>query len=198
MQHQLLDEAEIFVEGIFRHYCDGSFVFHNLEHTRNVVARCREIANFYDLTGNEIEILLLAAWFHDTGYLFTKPQKHEKKSVEIVHNFLINKPLANDGIKIITGCILATKFPTQPHTLLQAIICDADTYHFGTDAFIDSNSKVCNEFKRRNILDNDEEFYIKTVGLMRIHQYHTTFGKKFLASKKEANIIDLIKRHSPV
>ncbi len=198
MTHQLIEEAESFVTDIFKHYCNSSFVFHNLEHTRNVVARCREIADFYDLPEKEIEIVVLAAWFHDTGYLFTKPQEHEKKSVEIAREFLKDRLLEQEAANLVTDCILATKFPTQPHTLLEAIICDADTFHFGTDTFNISNSKVCNEFKQRNILDDDEEFFVKTVGLMRIHQFHTTFGKRFLATKKEANIIDLIKSHSPV
>ena len=35
----------------------------------------------------------------------------------------------------IREIILATKLPVSPQTLLQAIICDADTFHLGTDEF---------------------------------------------------------------
>lgn len=196
MQNSILTEAEIFVTVIFNQYCDGSFFFHNLEHTRNVVMRTGEMACYFQLPEEETIIVLLAAWFHDTGYLFTNPQIHEEKSVEILCDFLKDKSVTDEFMKKITDCVLATKFPTKPTNLLQSIVCDADTFHLGTDDFIHFNNKVCNEFKQRNILDNDEEFFQKTVGLMHIHRYHTSFGEDFLETKKKENIKALIQRHS--
>ena len=48
--------------------CQKNIFSYNLKHTEQVVEACKEILSGFDLTEKEKEQLLVAAWFHDTGY----------------------------------------------------------------------------------------------------------------------------------
>src|ERR1041385_1685628 len=100
--------------------------YHTLEHTQETVKRAEEIAAHYKLSEKEMLAIYISAWFHDTGRIFTGPENHEEKSVELVKSFMqINCPEA-ELIQLVEGCILATKPSVHPATLLQQIITDAD------------------------------------------------------------------------
>ena len=77
----IFQKAESFVKGIFEKNESAKLSFHNLAHTRNVVARAREIASQYELSEKDQAVLYIAAWFHDTGHLFVEPAMHEVKSI---------------------------------------------------------------------------------------------------------------------
>ncbi len=124
---------------------DPELVFHNFEHTQNVVKRTKEIAGHYNVSEHEMLILFTAAWFHDIGHLFTEPSKHEEMSCEIMRKFMTGKVEDEKIIDEVEACIMATKFPRNPKNLLQQIICDADTYHLGTKEFKNTNKKALEE-----------------------------------------------------
>ena len=42
-----------------------TMTYHNLNHTREVVKAAEKIGSYASLQEEEMEILLLAAWFHD-------------------------------------------------------------------------------------------------------------------------------------
>ena len=56
-------------------------------------------------------LIRLAAWFHDTGYLFVSHDIHEEKGVEIAKEFLTPHQLTANQLNKIAGCIMATKQP---------------------------------------------------------------------------------------
>ena len=131
--HKIDKRIEDYVIGLFNQMHSPALVFHNLDHTESVVKRTKEIAGHYNLSENDTLILFAAAWFHDTGYLFTEPGKHEEMSVEIMKKFMTDLIDDEPVIASIEACIMATKSPRNPQTLLQQIICDADTYHLGNE-----------------------------------------------------------------
>jgi len=132
-------KIENYVTGLFETMPDEHLIFHNQKHTENVVKRCREIALNYALSERDNLILDAAAWFHDTGHLFTEPAKHEEMSVEVMKKFMDEHSEDKEAVEEIATCIMATKFPRNPTNLLSEILCDADTYHFGTKEFKKTN-----------------------------------------------------------
>src|SRR5687768_14448907 len=134
--HNMYKKIEKHVKGLFEDKADPSLVFHNLKHTQIVVARAKEIAGHYHLSEKDMLTVFAAAWFHDTGYLFAVPAVHEAKSVELMKDFMAaNNGIDNELTAAIEQCILATKSTVNPSNILQHIVCDADTYHFGTKDF---------------------------------------------------------------
>jgi HD superfamily phosphodiesterase len=148
--HSMYKKIEHYVKGLFENKADPSLVFHNLKHTQTVVARAKEIAGHYRLSEKDMLIVFAAAWFHDTGYLFTDAAAHEDKSVQIMKDFMAVNSTDNELTGTIEQCILATKMPRDPANILQHIICDADTYHFGTKDFKITDKLTKQELRLRN------------------------------------------------
>ena len=97
-QVTLIKCAEEYVKSMYEDHSRSNLIFHNLNHTEKVVMHTREIANYYDLDEKNKIILNIAAWFHDTGYLFTDAAHHEEKSVKLMQDFM--KTHAASGEKL--------------------------------------------------------------------------------------------------
>jgi predicted metal-dependent HD superfamily phosphohydrolase len=163
--------------------------YHNLTHTEKVVERSIEISKSYPIPLNEREFLCLmtAAWFHDTGHLFNELKQHEQAGVDLMASFLKSFLIEDSIIDEIGRCIMATKLPSNPQTELERILCDADTYHFGTKEFLETDPKIYAELEERlNIhIDNKAQ---KTISLLESHNYYTTYCQDLLGNGKKENI----------
>jgi HD superfamily phosphodiesterase len=188
MDNNLYKKIEQHVVGLFEKLQNKALVFHNLKHTQNVVDRTKEIAGHYHVDEKQMLILYAAAWFHDTGYLFTDPDKHEVMSAEIMRKFMADHTNDEELITEIEGCIMSTKSPRNPEGLLQQIICDADTYNLGTKDFKETNKNVFRENKYRNVEADKIEFSRDTIKMLEAHQFYTTYCKDLLSASKDINM----------
>lgn len=182
-----------YVSMLFGRHFNSSLVYHNLEHTRSVVSRAMEIAGSYELGEQERFVLFVAAWFHDTGQLFTVPEEHEHRSVGIMREFLLGHGMDGKTISLIEGCILATRIPHQPETFLEQIICDADTYNLGTDEFITTDDQLREELSLRSF-DTSEGWHQGTLAFLRRHRFFTSYCQQLLLAGKQKNMDTIIGR----
>ena len=186
----LYKKTEVHVTEMFHKLQPAHLVFHNLEHTENVVKKVNEIAGHYNLNEEDMMIVYVAAWFHDTGYLLDKPENHEFKSVEIMREYMPEQHVGIEIIDKIEKCILATRAPRNPLDLNSEILCDADTYQFGNKKEFKRTNKLAfeeasffHEFKlTRSAFDNT------TLKLLTGHKYYTTYCKEILNDVKKENI----------
>lgn len=187
-------KTEQYVTALFQDNPRTELHFHNLLHTTQVVGRTKEIAGHYYLSESDMLAVYVAAWFHDTGYLFAEPQQHEEKSVELMTEFM--QEYANDEqlIEKIKQCILATRPPRNHSSLLFQIICDADTYHFGTKEFKNTNQLVWEEYKAKNPDLTEEEWSTKSIELLSKHEFYTKYCRDLLDRRKNKNMKKLQKK----
>ncbi len=191
----LLLKAETYVSQYFADATDNRLVYHNLQHTQRVVRSAMEIADHFQLSDRDYCMVVLAAWFHDTGY-FIEPTAHELKGAELAANFLREQGAETTDIDTVTGCILATKLPQSPHNLLEEMVCDADLYHLGTDEFNDGNKLLREEQEAiRGEKINKEKWREGTIKLLEHHRYHTDYARMLLQDKKQKHL-DKLKRKS--
>ncbi len=193
----LVKQVAHYVEKIFKEYFSPQLFYHNIEHTKNVVKRVDEISQYYHLSDNDCQIVTIAAWFHDVGYLISGSYEHERKSVSAMKLFLMCTIIDETTIDEIAGCIMSTKLPSDPQNLLQMILCDADTYHLGTEDFWQSDIEVKRETEaitQSSILDWDR----KTLLFLQQHQYYTGYCKDLLTQGKLDNIMRLSKKAPPI
>ncbi len=87
----LLAETENTVESMFRDHQDPRLLYHNAQHTRDVVSAVITICGQYSLSMKESFPIIAAAWFHDTGYLFSGPENHEQVSAGIATEYYTEK-----------------------------------------------------------------------------------------------------------
>lgn len=187
-------KTEQHVKAMFQDHPMPDLHFHNLTHTTQVVDRTKEIAGHYYLSEADMLAVFVAAWFHDTGYLFTTPEQHEEKSVELMETFMKEHSDDEQLIEKIKQCILATRPPRNHSGLLFQIICDADTYHFGTKDFKNTNQLVWEEYKVKDPNLTEEEWREKSITLLSEHQFYTKYCKDLLDGRKNKNMKKLQKK----
>ena len=184
---KLTNQIAVYVTGLFERYQTPILQYHNLAHTKDVVARANEIAANCALNETELFIVVAASWFHDCGHLFGPAVGHEKRSALIMRKYLTEKGVEENILYEIEQCIFTTKFPYDPKSLLAQIVCDADSYHLGTDEFFFTNELVKKEFQLRNNylpLDWDES----TLSFLTHHNYFTIYCNTLLEEGKQNNI----------
>jgi len=188
-------KAEGYVTGLFEKLQNEKLFFHNLQHTKTVVERTKEIAAHYNLSERDMLVLYVASWFHDTGHLYTPTLKnHEEKSVDVMRKFMADYTSDSELSNEIEACIMATKLPRNPVNLIQEILCDADTYHFGTKEFKDTNKRMREEYGLREERINKQEWDENTLELLNNHQFYTSYCKELLDEKKKDNMKKLKKK----
>lgn len=194
MADNLKDKIEKYVTGLFEQNPAPGLKFHNLYHTKNVVKNAMSVAGHCNVSESEMFMLNAAAWFHDTGYLFTEPQYHEKESCVIMENFMSEKVNDITVIDKIKQCIMATKVPQQPQSMLQNILCDADLYHLGSAEFPEINQRVFEEQVLKSGKVDTMKFNNATLKMLKDHRFFTNYCREVLSVQKEKNIAALQKK----
>lgn len=184
----ILDKTEKYVTGILLNL-PQSMVYHNLIHTRDVVKAAEKIGNYANLNDNEINILLLAAWFHDTGFKYVYDE-HEAKSIEIAEEFLKENKVSNDVIEKVSSTIKSTHIDIKPKTLIENVLNDADFIHLSKKSYFDKVLLLRTEMENINGESlSDNEWHEKNLQFLRNHRYYTEYGKTVLAPKVEKNML---------
>ena len=183
---QLLSDIESHIEQQYREHQDPRIIYHDLQHTREVVSAVITISGFYSMNDEERFPIIAAAWFHDLAYMFTGPENHEEKSAVMARAYLEAKGVDDLMIRQIEGCIMATKIPQTPHTLGEKIIADADLFHFGKASFQEKSDLLRRETELITGNEiNGTEWRANTLHFMEQHHYFTEFAKQELQPSKE-------------
>lgn len=162
--------------------------FHNLQHTLDVVEGVLLLGEKNELATSELEIVVLAAWFHDTGFN-SKYFGHEKESQNIAFLFLTEEEYDEEKIDLVLQCIESTCVPQYPRNLMQRVLCDADLMHLSKDNYPERLCLLREEWEV--VLNNsylDQVWYTENLKFLRDHRYYTSYGKRNLSLGVMRNI----------
>ncbi len=191
---KLLRSAQKHVFQFFKEKLKYIYVYHDYTHTFETAEAVEELGLGNGLKKKEIEMVQLAAWFHDTGYVDTV-EGHEQASLKYARAFLEEHEYPEEKIEIIENCILATKMPQSPQNIYEEVLCDADLYHLGNKNFFDKSNLLRIEWENTNKLDGDGVENLKfELDFLNQHRYHTPFAQLNLNQRKFKNITELKKR----
>jgi predicted metal-dependent HD superfamily phosphohydrolase len=184
----LLDKSKEYVESFLEKNLSSEIFYHDLEHTQEVVKAASEIGHASGLTDDQLETVLIAAWFHDTGYYRGK-RDHEKESKNIAEEFLRSQGIDERKIADVGGCIIATKIPQRPTNLMEEVLCDADLYHLSTSDFFIKSELLRKEFSiTGNNEIKDKEWLKKNIKFLKKHTFFTDYAKEKLYPHKKKNL----------
>jgi predicted metal-dependent HD superfamily phosphohydrolase len=188
-----LKEVEAHIADFFAQNISPEYVFHDLGHTIQTVAATKTIGEGFRLDAEDMLTVLLATWFHDTGYS-GGPQGHEDRSCANAAQFLEGK-IPAEQISEVQACIRATKVPQQPQNLIGQVICDADLSHLGMDIYWDRTSRLRQEFTltRSNVM-SDQDWVDFELNFMLTHEYHTVVAQELFNKRKAKHIQQLLKQ----
>jgi predicted metal-dependent HD superfamily phosphohydrolase len=194
MTELIVQKSERFVRDLFEKEMPEHLTYHDIEHTEYVVNQSRIIGQNSGLTEEEINTVMVAAWFHDSGFVSTSIG-HEKKSQELAREFLTSAGVPKDQIKNVILCIKATEMPQDPgNNKLARVLCDADMAYLSEEFYLDKTKRLRKEWNTSSEQKlTREEYYKQTVDLFNNHNYFTEYATRMFSSGKAKNFQSLHK-----
>ncbi|MCF6359673.1 MAG: DUF5706 domain-containing protein [Cyclobacteriaceae bacterium] len=187
MENDNVKKYRAFAEKILINDIKSSLVYHSVNHTRLVVKAFEEIGNAMNFSAKEMELGLIAAWFHDTGYS-KKYTLHEVESIQIFEKVRNKEDFTAEEVSIIHNLILSTKMPQKPLTTLEEALCDADLLHLGTDSFYDLSKLLRKEMESEFKIEIGKEKWNRdSYYFIRNHTYFTSYAREKYGAKHKEN-----------
>ena len=191
---KLLEEVKAHVTQLLSNELDQRYLYHNLRHTQRVVQGTKELLEEHELKQPDRDAILLAAWFHDTGYTRGHAD-HEKTSCEIASEYLKEQKADSELIERVCKLIRATKRFYEPEDLAEKIIRDADSSHLGKKSYRETSELLREELSLLGVADySPEEWLEANIKMFRSeHRFYTDFARENWQEGKDNNVRKLVK-----
>lgn len=160
--------------------------YHNLQHTKDVVAAVQYLAKCENASETEYKLLSTAAAFHDAGFI-EGYDDHEEISCGVAMRYLPQFDYDEKDIQQVGKLIMVTKLPQVPKNYLEEIICDADLLYLGTDKFAEISETLYHEFMKRGKIHSRKDWNEKQYRFLNEHHFFTTTAIVHYAPKKQEN-----------
>ena len=189
VNNDFFKEVRDYVFNLFKNELPYEVVYHNFDHTIEVVNAAYEIGTAENISNEEMKSLLIAAWFHDTGNIKSYIN-HEEESKKIVLEFLKDKGFEKEQISSILDLIEATKMPQKPQNKLEEIICDADLLHLGKKDFKEKSELLKLEWELLDYKNISEfDWCCENENFLNKHSFFTNYAYENFNKQKIKNIL---------
>ncbi len=184
----ITQQAGKFIRALFEKEGREVLTYHNIIHTKYVADQAKHIGRNSGLTTEEVNIVVVAAWFHDSGFVI-RSKGHEDESQAIAGKFLSSKGVAEDEIEKVLHCIQATKMPQNPKDdKLAQVVCDADMAYLSEDFYLKRTNLLRREWNNESETKLTKKAYFReTIEMFNNHQYHTAYGNATFSAGKAVN-----------
>ncbi|SEH48716.1 Pycsar system effector family protein [Chryseobacterium culicis] len=191
----ILQKAKNYVEILFKDKLSSVYFYHNFIHTAYTVNKAEEIMKNTPVSEEDQEKVLVALWFHDTGYIECA-LNHEERSVEVMKAFLHQENYPENYIADVEKLILATKIHYEPQNLLEKIVKDADFSHFAGHDYSDISDALRKEWELTNVrCFSNEEWNAGNLDMLKNkHTFYTDYAKENWEPLKKKNIKKIEKK----
>ncbi len=167
--------------------------YHSVHHTLDVYTTAALIGRQEGIFESDMRLLLVAALFHDSGFL-VQSAGHEEISCRIASENLPQFGYSDSQIDIICKMIRATKIPQNPDSLLEKIICDADLDYLGREDFFTTAKGLYNELIHEGSISGENQWNQLQVDFLSQHKYFTETSKKMRNAQKESHLQILLSK----
>ena len=171
---------------------DKSLTYHCYAHTLDVMKQALALAEIDDLAEHERLLLMIAAAFHDAGFLLQKP-KNEPIGAEMASEaMLASNEFSVEEREMVWQMIMDTQLnaegPAQTaRTHLSPWLLDADLANLGRDDFWHKTTLLSEEMQIPI-----EEMLPFTQTLMARHGWLSPAGQLLFSEKKQQNLDSLM------
>lgn len=188
----IVDLAADYVLKLLVKKMSPKFLYHGIYHTLEVVHNCKVIGFNSQMTPEEYEDVVIAAWFHDTGFI-ERAEGHEKISAQLANKFLTKHNHPEERIKKITKCIKRTNLAKEPRELMDMVLRDADVAHLGREDFIVKQELLRLEIEACSGTNySNKQWDEINYSFLSAHQYYTTYARSIFNNEKQMNL-DMLK-----
>ena len=192
---EVIERSYTLVKTLLMPLKDKGYYFHNWEHTKEVFENAQFYATKLRLSYSDTCKLLLAALFHDVGFLVVY-NGHEEVSAQIAKEFLKGQ-VPSDWIKQIMNMIRATKIGVEPQNLLEAALKDSDVDNIRREDFLQKADLLKKELETLfNMKFTPQEWLKRLEDVLEIGKCYTWVCEdlKKEGLKNNASLIKLLKK----
>lgn len=172
---------------------DKRLYYHNVRHTMDVINQVEIIGLGEGVSDEEMILLKTAALFHDLGHTISYVD-HEEQGIIFAKDILPDYSYSASQIEIISELIYATKFPPEPRSQLEEIICDADLDYLGRTDFLPSSNNLYLEMFEHGRIDSKKDWNKIQVSFLKTHHYYTETARKARNVNKQDQLDKLVKQ----
>lgn len=157
--------------------------YHAVIHTISIIRNCRKIAEAEGVEGEDLQLLITAAAYHDSGFLECY-DRNEAIGCRIAREALPGYDFTETQLNRICGMIMATQPPQSPHNQLEMILCDADLFYLGGDQYEQIAESLFEELLLHGKKMTEREWLEMQVNSLQEHHYFTEFSKNTRGPRK--------------
>ncbi len=186
----VLEAARAYAQERFQAGLTTDHQYHNQGHTERVCKAVLELGQSAGLTSHQLEILELAALFHDLGFTETY-EGHEAVSRQLADQFLSGQAYEEERKAEVLNLIDVTFPPKVPQTQLEKIMCDADLSNLGSPHYFEYLQALRHEWKTfLNQEYTDEAWYRLNYKFVKNHRFYTAaaveaYDKQWNTNRKQ-------------
>ena len=180
-------DAKAFILEKLRRELPKNCYYHCYDHTVDMHESASRIADFENINEVDKEIVLVAALFHDAGFIIDR-ENHEMHSCTIAKELLPQFDYILSEIDAVCNLIMATQMPVQPKNKLEEIICDADLDYLGRDDFKTIGDLLYRELSESSGIKSVEEWNQLQIRFLTNHRYYTNYSQTHRESVKQENL----------
>lgn len=165
--------------------------YHNAAHTEEVMREAILFALQDGLSSREIELIAIAAAFHDAGFLSQKGENEalgSKLAVEVMKD---EGTYTEEEIQLVRQMILDTIVQNTPSglrqiptTRLSPYLLDGDMGNIGREDFFEKGEKVFRELG----ISSQKRFLKASLGMVEAHTWYSPAAKELRETQKQRNI----------
>ncbi len=165
--------------------------YHNAAHTEEVMREALFFAIKDGLGPRDIELIAIAAAFHDAGFLSKNTENEALGAKLAVAAMKEAGSYAEEEMKLVNGMILDTVVRSTPHglkqiptTRLSPYLLDGDMGNLGREDFFEKGENV---FKELGI-SSRKSFLKASLGMVEAHQWYSPAARNLREAQKQKNI----------
>lgn len=164
--------------------------YHSVQHTESVLSEAVYFAVSDGLPERQIDLLGIAAAYHDAGFL-TRPNDNEEIAAEMVRTAMEkSNDFSSEEIELVAHMILDTtltdngaEYENRPSSELSKYLLDADLSNLGRDDFFEKVGQLDEE------LGGDPATRLRnTCELLKNHRWLTPAAQRLREKRKLENL----------
>lgn len=173
--------------GALKNELPTDLTYHNQAHTLDVLNEAIFFALQDSLPARDIELLEVAAAFHDAGFLDFRKDNEQAGADKAERALKKAGAFTEEEIDLIKKSILDTKVINNrqvPSTRISPYLLDADMSNLGRADFFDKGKLLQKELG----ISSEDDFLRASLEVMHNHEWYSDAAKKLRSAGKESNI----------
>jgi len=186
-------KAQLYILKRLKTELPSKLKYHSVNHTLGLLNSVKELVDIEKIDPFDLELLYIAAAYHDSGFLFNY-NDHEEASCNLVDEQLPKFGFNLNHIAEIKEMIQSTKIPQKPKNHLAKILCDADLYYLGGKQYYEIANLLKEELTSEGFEFTAISWLNFQINFLKEHQYFTQIARDKREEHKSEILKELISK----